>query len=813
MNVIFDFILFSLITGGAVALLALVSRLTGGKVRSAGRYLLWSIVVIRFLVPVGFHFFAAPISIEYESAVQSADAAPAAYRSGSDALSATGSGAGAANDAAGYASADPQTKTQSGAPVRSDDPARGSSAAIDASQSSAAASASRSVKTEKTDGAGEPSLAARVLAFADGYANVIIAVYLSAAGAILALRLAAYNVTMRRLARTFSEPDAQTLALYGRVAADLGVRRAPKLVVSPSVVDPMLCGFFRRRVVIGGTATSGSGLEYVLRHELIHHKRADLYMKFAGALCLSLNFANPAAYFAVRRMEREMEYSCDERVLFEKDESERSAYGAALLEVVKAEQKNSYPMTTGFNVGERDLKRRFALIMEQNKKRKGVAVVALALAAVLIAPSVVSCQAVKAASELPAAQTVAKEDGQSDRTEESCETEPAEEQSETEEQTEAQSETEDEGDVEEPRVERESRIDSTHGSVVSFAEVEASAPGEIRRFELITEDYRERDAAEQANDWDDFVSFLDRFDMHRTEEYDDGAVRHVVDVWNGSLPPFDDTLFDGNFAVMLYVGENLSGRHVVIDRVGAAGGEMTVEYHQYYQRHVTGSYDHVAGGEIVIMVFPRSAYPGVTSVKAHRGETVYEYEEEKEKVVYEERFESGTSSETFAFFKVSDEKIPGVSTVYRSTVWGTRDTRSLILNSWDQYVEWCSKMGYYDREQYVDDEGTRHVVDVWFAGRPVFDRSYFDDNFAVVICTSVPYISTETKITRTEYSPESGTLTVGYNEITPAVVECVAGFCLQVLCMERASYPGASTVIPVRDGYVYLDENGDVQNG
>ena len=405
MNFILDFVGFSLVAAAAVVLLLGLTALTRGKMRSAGRYLLWAIVVLRFCVPIGFHFFPAPISIEYAPAAQtqSADEAPAASLPGANETPApqTADAAPAPRsetpDVTSTAKAAPDTSAS--VPAASDTPASVPAASDTPASVPVPPDTPASVPVTPAADESEPSLIERAFALASRYAHVIVIAYLSVAAAIFAFRLLAYAVTMRRVARTFTAPDAEALAVYGRVASDMGVRRVPELVVSDKTSSPMLCGFFRRRVVIGDVPMNGGELEGVFRHELTHHQRGDLYMKLAGALCLSLNFMNPAAYIAVRRMEAEMEFSCDERVLAGKSETERAAYGSALLDAVKADVKSRAPMTTRFDLGGKELKRRFALIMEQSGKRRGVALVALALALVLIAPAVISCTTSTASDE------------------------------------------------------------------------------------------------------------------------------------------------------------------------------------------------------------------------------------------------------------------------------------------------------------------------------------------------------------------------------------------------------------------------------
>jgi len=60
---------------------------------------------------------------------------------------------------------------------------------------------------------------------------------------------------------------------------------------------------------------------YILLHEQIHIRRKDYIIKILAFLILSIHWFNPLVWIAFRLMSKDMELSCDERVLKEMDEN------------------------------------------------------------------------------------------------------------------------------------------------------------------------------------------------------------------------------------------------------------------------------------------------------------------------------------------------------------------------------------------------------------------------------------------------------------------------------------------------------------
>lgn len=116
--------------------------------------------------------------------------------------------------------------------------------------------------------------------------------------------------------------------LHRRLAT--AVRLEPGVYASDRISSPFILGLFRPRIYLP-FGLDPSARAYVLRHERCHLRRGDHLIKAVAFLVLALHWFNPLVWIAFGRMTRDMEMSCDERVLAESGPGSAQAYSACLL--------------------------------------------------------------------------------------------------------------------------------------------------------------------------------------------------------------------------------------------------------------------------------------------------------------------------------------------------------------------------------------------------------------------------------------------------------------------------------------------------
>ncbi|AWB43452.1 hypothetical protein DCC85_03910 [Paenibacillus sp. CAA11] len=160
------------------------------------------------------------------------------------------------------------------------------------------------------------------------------------------------------------------------------VRRI-RVMTSDQVLSPIACGFLRPRIILPKTLNFRNEelLKHILTHEKLHIKHLDILWKFVLAFVLCLHWFNPLVWLMFVLVNRDLELTCDERVLRTLGEQEKSGYALSLIHMAERNAK-----LAAFNQGfsKNSTKERILSIM----KYKQTTALTLCLSAVLIAGTV-----------------------------------------------------------------------------------------------------------------------------------------------------------------------------------------------------------------------------------------------------------------------------------------------------------------------------------------------------------------------------------------------------------------------------------------
>ncbi len=221
--------------------------------------------------------------------------------------------------------------------------------------------------------------------------------FIWAAGAVcfFSVNIIRYNVLMAKMKKEIYPAEGQLLLEYNAILDELGIERAPELYISTAVQSPMLCGYLQKRIIVPPIEMDISAFRAVIAHELCHYRRGDILTKLCALLANSIHWFNPFVYAAVKRMNTEMELSCDERVIRDLCEWERVKYGKVMLDIVARSRGGAGALTTKFNPEKGAARERINNILDMTKKKKGMVIIALTVIACLITGAIIGCEAAK----------------------------------------------------------------------------------------------------------------------------------------------------------------------------------------------------------------------------------------------------------------------------------------------------------------------------------------------------------------------------------------------------------------------------------
>jgi hypothetical protein len=128
-------------------------------------------------------------------------------------------------------------------------------------------------------------------------------------------------------------------AFLGRVRETSRPARPPlfggiRTWISDAVDGPLALGVIERRIVLPGDFSrrySPVERRLALEHELVHHRRGDIWWNLAAMVVLALFWFNPVAWIAFRAFRSDQELACDAAVARMASLDERCDYARALV--------------------------------------------------------------------------------------------------------------------------------------------------------------------------------------------------------------------------------------------------------------------------------------------------------------------------------------------------------------------------------------------------------------------------------------------------------------------------------------------------
>lgn len=159
------------------------------------------------------------------------------------------------------------------------------------------------------------------------------------------------------------------------------IRLKGNVYESDRIRSPFVLGFIQPRIYIPfGLGEKEKG--YILKHESYHLKRKDHLIKPFAFLILAVHWFNPLVWLAFALMTRDMEMSCDEKVLDATGADLAKEYGMSLLAFAA---NRRFPAAGPLAFGEAGIRERVKNILRFRKSKRWVTRLAASVCMVAIA--------------------------------------------------------------------------------------------------------------------------------------------------------------------------------------------------------------------------------------------------------------------------------------------------------------------------------------------------------------------------------------------------------------------------------------------
>ncbi len=165
--------------------------------------------------------------------------------------------------------------------------------------------------------------------------------------------------------------DAETLDVLNRICKEMGITQKVDIFYNGRIQSPLLVGFFKPRILLPKFPNKPQDVEMILRHELMHFKRHDIWYKLLVRAAWSLHWFNPIIWIMARVADEDLERACDEDVVKNQNENFRHGYCESILHVVRMQKSKEPALAAGFASRPSDLRNRFVRILDMTRRRAG----------------------------------------------------------------------------------------------------------------------------------------------------------------------------------------------------------------------------------------------------------------------------------------------------------------------------------------------------------------------------------------------------------------------------------------------------------
>ncbi|MGN0106851.1 MAG: M56 family metallopeptidase [Hominilimicola sp.] len=209
-------------------------------------------------------------------------------------------------------------------------------------------------------------------------------------------------ISFGRMVKRWSEKvtDERILNAFEAAKTRVGVKSQITVKKCKVIKSPMIFGMIKPVLLLPYVDFSDDELPIILRHELVHLKRHDIWYKLLLIAARTIHWFNPAAYIMVKAANRDMELACDAEVVKSENVSFRRHYCEAIMRLVHNGRGNATALSTCFFFSKKTVMERFKNILDDKIKRSGVVMFCVVALSVGVSASAITFATERVAEEI-----------------------------------------------------------------------------------------------------------------------------------------------------------------------------------------------------------------------------------------------------------------------------------------------------------------------------------------------------------------------------------------------------------------------------
>ena len=214
---------------------------------------------------------------------------------------------------------------------------------------------------------------------------VLLIVWLTGASIGIGYIVLLYIRLQKRIIQNAVKPAKQLRILYQEVKKELGIRAKVPLVcqyglTSPGILFPA-CVLMPMETL---AAMQDEQVKNTLRHELIHYKRGDHVVSVLLSLLNAVYWFNPIVWIAVRQIRADMETVCDSFVVRNMSAKQKGDYANLILDLFSRSKYRQVVLGMAYGKSKSVIEKRIKGVFMNQHSNRGARLVCLLVAFVLM---------------------------------------------------------------------------------------------------------------------------------------------------------------------------------------------------------------------------------------------------------------------------------------------------------------------------------------------------------------------------------------------------------------------------------------------
>ena len=226
---------------------------------------------------------------------------------------------------------------------------------------------------------------------AAGLLPVISLLWLVGAVVLFAGKSGAYLLLLYKIRRTTKVVPCPELKIF--------TDKAVTVRTGGGFHAPFLIGLLRPTLILPQMPLTQEQKSNILRHEMTHLRRRDLYYKWLAFVIGCLHWFNPAVYYVTRQINEACEISCDLAVTDTMNTAEKTSYMNTILTVLACQKGQSAFLCTGMTSGKKQIERRFFMIKNKKTTSKFISILSVIVALAMLSTTIFASGVLSGLSE------------------------------------------------------------------------------------------------------------------------------------------------------------------------------------------------------------------------------------------------------------------------------------------------------------------------------------------------------------------------------------------------------------------------------